>query len=118
MDDPYVATISGNSRVLERPLAKPKPNLPHGFMAGMDVLLVPVSLFWVGMSTCMCGHLDWMAAVVIIPAFLILVSLAISGGRNWLWERCLNYLSLLVLVLPLGKMLFDILWNGHTPLLR
>jgi len=90
--------------------------LPDGVMFFTDVLLVTVSLLWVFVT--MNGTLDWITAVVVIPAFLVLVLLAIMGCRNHWLERWVNYSALLVMILPVARTVVDILWNMNNALLR
>lgn len=96
-----------------------KPMLPNGAMVFLDLLLVVVSILWIYVTPSLDGGaLGWMTAGVVIPAFLVLVLLAILGCRNHWLERWFNYLSLLIMTLPVAKTVADILWNMNHALLR
>lgn len=85
-------------------------------MVGIGMMVL--NLFWSSVTMCMCGHMSTMTAAVLMPSFAGLVFFAVRGRNNKAWERILNYLLLAVLALMVAKNTADILWNGHSPLLR
>lgn len=66
----------------------------------------------------MCGHTSFLTSVSIVPSFVILLGLQISGRHNPIWERCFGLLFVIVQGGLLTKNAMDILWLGHSALLR
>jgi hypothetical protein len=77
-----------------------------------------LNLIWIGLTSCMCGHTSFLTSATVIPSFCILLGLQISGRHNPMWDRMLGLVFLIVQSGLLAKNAADILWLGHSPLLR
>lgn len=77
-----------------------------------------INLIWIGMTSCLCGHTSLLTSATIAPSFAILLSSQISGRYNGIWDRISGLFFLVIQGGLLGKNAADILWLGHSALLR
>lgn len=115
--NPYLSPNPDGARQ-EQGRIRSRPLLPDGFMVMAGVAVMVLNLLWVSLTMCMCGHMDLMTAIILVPSFAGMVFVIIKGRHNKAWERVMAYSFLAVLALMVAKNLSDILWNGHTPLFR
>jgi len=98
--------------------ANTKQKLPSGLMLKVDASVTIFNLLVVPMTMCMCGHLGIASAAIALLSFMVLLSLAIFGRHNQFWERCVNYLTMALMAYVVAIARVDILWTGHSPILR
>jgi hypothetical protein len=114
--NPYTKPDSAADEPFDR--AKSKPHLPPGFMLMAGVGIVVLNLLWASVTMCMCSHTDTKTTAVLMPSFVSMIALAVVGRNNQVWERIPNYAFLMILTIMTAKNIADVLWHGHSPLLR
>jgi hypothetical protein len=81
-------------------------------------ITVVISYFWMSLTMCICSHTSWDFSIGILPAFCFALYVFRVYPRRSRLEKFLGAIALSLIAVMLIKNIGDILYFGHSPLLR
>lgn len=80
--------------------------------------LVLISYLWMVLTSCICGHTSWVSGIGIISFFCCAAFIFFGRHRSHGVDRILSVSAFALILAMVLKNAADILYFGHTPLLR